>query len=91
MTCVKFQAAAPDVIVRKPEPVFLIRINAPRGADEPDGANVSALEPRAMGNEFEWVDFALQAPHAMAESLDAAGIDGGIPCHGRDDGEPSRD
>jgi hypothetical protein len=44
-----------------------------------------------MGNEFEWLDFALQAPNAMAESLDAAGIDGRVPCHGRDDGEPSRD
>lgn len=44
-----------------------------------------------MGNEFEWVDFALQAAHAMAESLDAAGIDAGIPCHGTAEAGPSRD
>ncbi len=42
-----------------------------------------------MGNEFEWVGFALQAPGAMAESLDAAGIDGGIPCRVGHDGEPA--
>ena len=35
-----------------------------------------------MTNEFEWTDFAMQSPCAMAELLDAAGIDGAIP--GRD-------
>lgn len=34
-----------------------------------------------MNSEFEWVDFAMQAPNAMAESLDAAGIDAAVPCH----------
>lgn len=32
-----------------------------------------------MAHDFEWVDFALQPPYAMAESLDAAGIDGELP------------
>lgn len=38
-----------------------------------------------MSNEFEWVDFALLPPNAMAESLDAAGIDGGLPDPGQAD------
>jgi hypothetical protein len=38
-----------------------------------------------MANEFEWVDFGLLPPCAIAESLDAAGIDGGVPRHGAGD------
>lgn len=41
-----------------------------------------------MAHEFEWVDFALQAPSAMAESLDAAGIDGGLPDRQGEAGDP---
>ncbi len=37
------------------------------------------MRSRSVANEFEWVDFALQPPSAMAESLDAAGVDGGVP------------
>lgn len=44
-----------------------------------------------MGNAFEWVDFALQAPNAMAELLDAAGIDRRLPCQGQDGREPPPD
>jgi hypothetical protein len=33
----------------------------------------------AVADEFEWVDFAMQSPCTMAESLDAAGIGGELP------------
>jgi len=42
-----------------------------------------------VGNEFQWVDFALQAPCAMVESLEAAGIDGGVPRYGQEEDAPS--
>jgi hypothetical protein len=43
-----------------------------------------------VADDFEWVDFALQPPCAMAESLDAAGVDGELPRRdaGRTDLDP---
>ncbi|GAB3306190.1 hypothetical protein GCM10027564_07620 [Luteimonas notoginsengisoli] len=61
-------------------------------AEGPTGLMASRISrrERTMCTEFEWVDFALQAPNAMAESLVAAGIECGVPCHGRDHDEPPR-
>jgi len=62
-------------------------------ARAPAGLMVSRFRTgtRTMNDAFEWVGFALQAPGAIAECLDAAGIDAGVPCHGRDDDAPRGD
>jgi hypothetical protein len=81
MICVKRQAGR-RAAEAMPSGAGLTAVNACDAGPAPDGRMPSQPGAADMTNEFEWTDFAMQSPCVMAELLDAAGIDGGIP--GRD-------
>ena len=80
MMCVKCQADQSGVEIIVPG-AGLTRVNAGDAGRVPDDGMQSQRGAANMSCEFEWTDFAMQSPCAMAELLDAAGIDGSIPCH----------